>query len=157
MSGAEHTAEQPEVAEAEKIDGLNAEAWTLTRNNPAKAITLSEEALRLSRQILYKQGQAIAFRNLGASYVWVSRNEEALSASMSALSLFKELGDKENEATVYYHMGTNFSYLADYDNALKNYQLCYNLYERLNNQVGMADGLNGLGTIYYSIGENQKG
>ncbi|MFI5148131.1 MAG: tetratricopeptide repeat protein [Bacteroidia bacterium] len=156
MAGYEHTAETPEVEELGKVDRLNEEAWSFNRTNPGKAIELSENALAYARQISYKAGMAMAWRTLGASYVWVSRNEEALTASMSALSLFKELGDKQNEAQIYYNMGTNFSYLADYDNALKNYQLCYNLNERLNNLVGMADGLNGLGTIYYSIGENQK-
>jgi serine phosphatase RsbU (regulator of sigma subunit)/tetratricopeptide (TPR) repeat protein len=156
LSGAEHSVGNQDLTERGSIDELNSEAWTLHRNNPAKAIQLSEEALKRATTIAYKKGIALAQKTLGSSYVWVSRNEDALAASMAALSLFKELEDKQNEAQVYYNMGTNFSYLADYDNALKNYHLCYNVNERLNNQVGMADGLNGLGTIYYSIGENPK-
>jgi serine phosphatase RsbU (regulator of sigma subunit)/tetratricopeptide (TPR) repeat protein len=156
VSQTEHMSENIDSAEIYRIDQLNKEAWNLNRTNPSKAILLGEEAHQYSEAISYKKGLAYALKTLGASYVWVSKNEEALTASIGALSLFKDLDDKHNEAQVYYNMGTNFSYLADYDNAQKYYQLCYNVNERLNNNIGIADGLNGLGTVYYSIGENHK-
>jgi len=139
-----------------KIDALNKQAWELNRKDPVKAISLSEEAIKESEKHQYKLGRALALKTIGASYVWISRNEEAMTFSFDAVELFQELKDKANEAETYYNIGANFRYISDFDSAIKYYNKCYQVSKEANNEVGMADGLNGLGSVYYNMNENQK-
>jgi transcriptional regulator with GAF, ATPase, and Fis domain len=138
------------------IDELNTNAWSINRKDPNKSIEISNQALQQSKSISYKKGIADALKTLGASNVWISKNEEALTYSFEALELYKELDDKKNQAAVNYNLGANFSYISDYDSSIKFYNRCYNISKEINDEVGMADGLNGLGTIYYRINENDK-
>jgi serine phosphatase RsbU (regulator of sigma subunit)/tetratricopeptide (TPR) repeat protein len=138
------------------IDELSERAWELNRTDPQMAIRLGLEVKEKSEISGYKKGIAQALKTLGASYIWVSRNEEALSSSLASLALMKELGDKKNEAQVNYNIGTTFFYLADYENARRYYQQCQEISTEIGNRVGMADSLNGLGSVYYITGDNRK-
>lgn len=138
------------------IDELNKTAWAINRKDAYKAIELSTEALTKSKEANYKKGIALANKTLGTSYVWISKNEEALTYLFEAISIFKELNDKKNEAETNYYVGANFRYLSDYDSAIKYYNECYNINNEIGDEIGMADGLNGLGTVYYSIEKNDK-
>ncbi len=139
-----------------KIDELNKQAWELNRKDPVKAIQLSEQALQESLKNNYKYGQAQALKTLGASNVWISKNEDALKCSFEAIELFTQLNDKKNEAETYYNIGANFRYISDFDSAIRFYNKCYEVSKEIGNEVGMADGLNGLGSVYYNMNENHK-
>jgi tetratricopeptide (TPR) repeat protein len=138
------------------IDKLNEEAWALNRKDPVKAIELSEQALKNASAQNYITGKALALKTLGAANVWISKNEEAMQYSFEAVELFATLGDKRNEAETNYNIGANFRYISDYDSAVKYYNRCYQISKEIGDEVGMADGLNGLGTVYYGINENHK-
>lgn len=144
------------IEQLKRIDELCDRAWNLNRKDPKSAIKLSLEIKEKSELLGYKRGLASAYKTLGASYIWVSRNEEALASSLASLTLMKELGDQRNEAQVNHNIGTNFFYLADYENARRYYQQCKDINTAIANRVGVADSLNGLGTIYYATGDNRK-
>ncbi len=139
-----------------EIDRLNTEAWQLNRKNPTKAIDLAREALRHSLEIGYGEGVALAKKTLGACHVWLSRNEEAANYCFESISLFHSLHDLVNEAEATYLLGVNFFYLSDYDTAIKYYKRCYDLNVVKGSEVGMADALNGMGSVYYTIEQNDK-
>jgi serine phosphatase RsbU (regulator of sigma subunit)/tetratricopeptide (TPR) repeat protein len=138
------------------IDKLNADAWLLNRKEPLKAIELAKQALAKSEAEKYLKGIADANRILGASNIWISKNEEALNYSFTAITAFKDIGDKINEAQTNYNIATNFYYLSDYDTALRYYTTSLDLYTAANHEPGMADALNGLGAVYYTIEQNEK-
>ncbi len=75
---------------------------------------------------------------------------------MQANDIFKELKDKKNGAEVYVILGNNFYFLSDYTTALKCYTTGYNLNSKISYEPGMADALNGVGTVYYTIDENDN-
>jgi serine phosphatase RsbU (regulator of sigma subunit) len=138
------------------IDALNARAWEMNRKDPQRSIDLCLEAIGLSRESAYLKGEAEGLRTLGSSYIFISRNEEALTNSLVALGLMKQLADIRGEAQVNYNIGLNFYYLADYDNALRYFLTCYEINYKSGNRVGIAEGLNGAGTVYFTIGENSR-
>jgi serine phosphatase RsbU (regulator of sigma subunit)/putative methionine-R-sulfoxide reductase with GAF domain len=139
-----------------EIDNLNKEAWSINRKDAYKSIELSSQALEKSQKINYKKGIALAYKTLGTASIWISKNEEALRNCFDAITIFKEIGDKVNEAETNYYVGASFSYVSDYPSAIKYYNECYNINRSNDNEIGMADGLNGLGTVYYSIEQNEK-
>lgn len=144
------------VISIDKIDELNSEAWSINRKEPKKAITACLDIIKQSEAQNYLRGKALALRTLGACYIWVSRNEEALEKSFEAIQILKQLGDKFSETECLYSIGTNFFYLSDYNNALKYFSEAFNLAEEIQNASRMADGLNGMGTVYYTIGKNEE-
>ena len=138
------------------IDDLNQKAWTLNRKQPVEAIKLANEALFLSSKQNYIKGEAEAYKTLGASNVWISKNDIAVENSFKAIELFEKIEDLKGIAACYYNLGANYSYVSDFDTCIKYYNLCYIKSKEINDELGMADGLNGLGTIYYRIFENDK-
>ncbi len=147
------TLEQTDTSE---IDRLNKEAWSINRKDAYKSIELSSKVLARANQLNYKKGIALAYKTLGTASIWISKNEEALKYCFDAISIFREINDKVNEAETNYYVGASFRYLSDYDSAIKYYNECYNINNSIGNEMGMADGLNGLGTVYYSIEQNDK-
>ena len=139
-----------------QIDEINSLAWNLNRENAPKAIELANKALNDSAQIDYTKGIALAKKTLGACHVWISKNEDAANYCFEAISLFQVLKDKQNEAEINYILGSNFFYLSDYDTSIKYYKKSYDLSTEINFSLGMADGLNGMGTVYYTIEQNES-
>ncbi len=145
-----------EQIDTSEIDQLNTEAWSINRKDAYKSIEISSKALEKANKLKYKKGIALAYKTLGTASIWISKNEEALRYCFDAISIFKEINDKVNDAETNYYVGANFRYLSDYDSAIKYYNECYNINNSIGNEIGMADGLNGLGTVYYSIEKNDK-
>ncbi|MEO6301654.1 MAG: tetratricopeptide repeat protein, partial [Bacteroidia bacterium] len=139
-----------------EIDELNSEAWSLNRENVPKAIELANKALDNSIALNYTNGIALAKKALGACHVWTSKNEDAANYCFEAISLFQVLKDKKNESETNYILGSNFFYLSDYDTSIKYYKKSYDLSAEINFEFGMADGLNGMGTVYYTIEQNES-
>ncbi|MDQ3190741.1 MAG: tetratricopeptide repeat protein [Bacteroidota bacterium] len=142
--------------ELDKIDLLNQESWKLNRTDTKKAFSLAEEAYQLAQKNNYLKGSGQALRTMGACSIWTSKNDEALSLSFEAIKYLKQANEISEEAQVNYNIGTNFYYMADYDNSLKYFQQSYHLYEQSGNKLGMAEARNGMGTVYYTTGENQQ-
>jgi transcriptional regulator with GAF, ATPase, and Fis domain len=139
-----------------EIDELNANAWSLNRENAPKSIELANKALENSISANYINGIAHAKKTLGACHVWIAKNEDAANYCFEAISLFQTLKDKKNESETNYILGSNFFYLSDYDTSIKYYKKSYDLSTEIDFEFGMADGLNGMGTVYYTIEQNDS-
>lgn len=139
-----------------QIDELNSKAWSLNREDANKSIELASKALQDSIALDYVNGIACAKKTLGACHVWIAKNEEAANYCFEAISLFQVIKDKINEAETNYILGSNFFYLSDYDTSIKYYKKSYDLSTEINYSLGMADGLNGMGTVYYTIEQNES-
>jgi len=139
-----------------EIDDLNSQAWSLNRENAPKSIEFATKALEDSIRFEYVKGIACAKKTLGACHVWISKNEDAANYCFEAISLFQVTKDKKNEAETNYILGSNFFYLSDYDTSIKYYKKSYDLSTEINFSLGMADGLNGIGTVYYTIEQNES-
>ncbi len=138
------------------IDHLNELAWSMNREDSHESIELANKALEDSEKCEYVFGIACAKKTLSACYVWNSRNDESANLCFQAIALFQNLKDKQNEADVNYILGSNFFYLSDYDTSLKYYQNCLQLSTEINYKFGIADGLNGVGTVLYTIDQNEE-
>ncbi len=139
-----------------EIDELNASAWSLNRENAPKAIEMASKALERSVSLNYTNGIAHAKKTLGACHVWIAKNEDAANYCFEAISLFQVLKDKKNESETNYILGSNFFYLSDYDTSIKYYKKSYDISTEIDFVFGMADGLNGMGTVYYTIEQNES-
>jgi len=107
------------LKETKNIDELNAKGWALNRKQPLEAIKIASEALSLSEKITYTKGQAEAYKTLGASNVWISKNDIAVENSFKAIELYESIFDLKGVAACYYNLGANYSYVSDFDTSIK--------------------------------------
>ena len=89
----------------EKIDELNQQAWEARVTDFPKAFQLSEESVKLARNINYTKGLAEGLRSLGFGNVRLFKNDEAAPLLREALSLFQSLNDIKGQAVVYEYLG----------------------------------------------------
>src|SRR6185503_12055006 len=89
----------------EKIDALNQQAWELRVNDSPKAFELSQESVKLAREINYPKGLAEGLRSLGFCYVRLFKNDEAAPLLKESLSLFQFLNDLRGQAVIYEYLG----------------------------------------------------
>lgn len=138
------------------IYSLYNEAWKINRSNPLKSIEIANSILQMADELSDEEGKGLGFKILSVANVWISKNDLAQQFAYQAIDIFEKLGFKKHTADVYYNLGANYSYLSDFKNAIKSYYKCYEINKDLNDEIGMADGLNGIGTIYYRTNENEK-
>src|SRR4030095_3799668 len=89
----------------EKIDDLNQQAWEVRVSDSEKAFELSQESLKLARNINYQKGIAEGLRSLGFAYIRLYKNDEAAPLLRESLSLFQSLNDLKGQAIVYEYLG----------------------------------------------------
>jgi len=89
----------------EKIHELNQQAWEVRVNDLPKSFELSQESVKLARDINYPKGLAEALRSLGFCYIRLFKNDEADPLLKESLSLFESLNDLKGQAIVYEYLG----------------------------------------------------
>lgn len=139
-----------------KAEKLNFEAKNNRRVNPELCFELANKALNSAEEegFLFEKGRA--YHNISESLLWSSRLDEAFDYAFRAKSIFNELNALSNLAEVNYTVGTIFFYLSDYENALDEYLKSFKNHELENNEIGVAEAYNGIGSAYYAINENEK-
>jgi serine phosphatase RsbU (regulator of sigma subunit)/GAF domain-containing protein len=139
-----------------RIRDLNSEALSICRSNPRKGIELADEAMSLALEQgdATQQIQSIACK--GACLVWIGEYELARKSLFRILPELLLQNDQKYIASVYYHIFCTFYFMADYDNALKYALEMLANAEKNKNVNAQANAMNGMGTVYYSSGENEK-
>lgn len=106
------------------IDAMNALAWALCYQDPARAHTISEQSRALAtsgafaRQH-YHYGLAASLRNLGHAAARLGKPSGALAACYQALALFETLNRRREQAQVWYVLTYIYWGLGDYATALE--------------------------------------
>ena len=93
------------ASQHQHIDDLNQQAWQARVNDSEKAFDLSQQTVRLSRELNYSKGLAEGLRSLGFGYVRLSKNDEAAALLKESLSLFQSLNDLKGQSVVYEYLG----------------------------------------------------
>ncbi|MEZ4924261.1 MAG: GAF domain-containing protein [Crocinitomicaceae bacterium] len=145
-----------EISEAiEAIDLSNKEAWNMVRTNPAKSLEIAKENLRRSEEIDYEKGIAWSVGNIGAASTWLSDYETALSNCFKAVDLLKACGEYTQEVQIHYYLSIVFYLLGDPEKQMEHAQISYERAKEIEDLYGQANALNGIGTVYYSNGQNE--
>ena len=137
----------------EKINALNAEAWTLVSNDTDKAMVLAKEAHQLAQSGIfadehYAKGLAASLRTMSRVYVSHGTYDEAISLAVEALSLAEQYGFTELLPSIYFVMGICYVYFGNISEGIDAYQKQIEISEQLGDKEGLATALNGLGYVY---------
>lgn len=135
-------------ASAAKVDWMNHLALLQFEKNPIATLEISLQAISMSQQIGYKQGEAKALVHAGMSASGQRNYEDAKQYYEQAKSIREELNDVEGLAVVHAKLGNTKLYSGNYTEALAHYSNAISIREELNDTLGAADLYTNSGIIH---------
>ena len=144
------------VNKNEKIDILNELSQLYYETSPQKTIEYSNQALELSQQYNYKDGEVQALKNIGVGNYYLSNYDIALEYYFKSLEILKEIEDKEGASIILNNIGIIYWKLSDFEKALEIYNESLKVMEEFENKEGIARAQNNIGLIYMTLQNYDK-
>ena len=117
------------------------------------ALKYHQDALKIHREIGYKQGEANQLGNIGLIYSNKGELDNALKYLMDALKIHREIGYKQGEANLLGNIGLIYSNKGELDNALKYLKDALKIHREIGYKQGEANQLSNIGLILKAKGE----
>jgi predicted ATPase len=140
------------------IDALNCKAWTIgvTLHRDEEAVTLCNEALKITRRNNMKFEEAKILNTLGTVYSYAGKNELALNILNKTLDIKKEIGDQYAIATTLTNISTVYQNMKNYYEGIRYNLEALEILKKFDNIHAVFVCLNNLGTLYESSAEFGK-
>ena len=135
-----------------KVDNLNDLCWKL-KDDFKKSKEYGMQALDLAKELEYKEGKALAYKNLGGIHYHQSKYAFAYNYYNESHKLYKELDDKDGIAKVVSNLGSIFHQQGEYAKAIEYFYQSLEIKIEQNDKVGIAKQYNRIGVVYFQQGE----
>ncbi|WP_416864652.1 MAG: tetratricopeptide repeat protein [Imperialibacter sp.] len=136
-----------------KVDMLNRLALENQFVSILEAFSYGREALELSVEIGYVNGEAYAYRNLGSSYAIRQDFVTAVQLLEKAQALFETIDSQRGVADCYISMGHVYRWQLDYFKAIEYQKKAADIYAKLDMPERYGVTLHNLGENYLLIGD----
>ncbi len=136
-------------SETNKVNVLNSLSkahWQTSDYGTAEKY--ARDALELSQNIKYRNGEAEAYKNIGVVNDYLGNYSEALKNYSISLEIYGETGDKVGLSATYHNIGVVYWLQGNYPEALKNYFNALKIREEIGDKKGIAYSNNSIGNIY---------
>ena len=137
-----------EKQDTSRINLFNSISYELRRVNAKEGLQYAEKAIKLSREIGYKKGEAEGNRFGGINLYRLSQFDSALVYHARAENIFVELKDEHGLAANNNSIGNIYLARTALPEALKYYQKALAINERIDNQADLANNLTNIGNIH---------
>lgn len=136
-----------------EINRINAEAWSILKEERERARVLSREAADLSStgpfaHTPYKRGIAESLRILSRLHAYDGNYEHSLSQALESLAILEEENLPEFMGEVLYTIATGYLTLGNLSEGLDFYLRQLEICEKIGDKEGVAMALLGLGNLY---------
>ena len=118
-----------------------------------QALRYHKEAIKIDKEISYRQGQAVDLGNIGLIYYDKGELDQALRYHREAIKIYKEIGYKQGQASALGNMGLIYSAKGELDQALKYHREAIKIDKEIGYKLGQASDLGNIGPIYRAKGE----
>lgn len=112
-----------------------------TDAKPDTAMLYARQALRLSRELTFKKGEALALSSLALSYLYATNRPKALENYLKALKIYEGLKDKSGIAISLDNIGLCYVDQEEYQLALTYLHQSKAINEKLQNQPQLLNNL----------------
>jgi tetratricopeptide (TPR) repeat protein len=119
---------------------------------PDTALLMATEALRLSRKINFKSGEALSLLQQGWSFSFLGNQAIALEKALEALRLGEKINDAEIMQACLNGIGVIYKREGDYRQALLYYFKAKDYAEKYN-QSALPPALSNIGGAYFELGK----
>jgi signal transduction histidine kinase len=137
------------------VNLLNQLSLYYLTNDPARALSYSQDALALSKSLSFLKGETVALMRVGETEFRQSNYARAVDFTTRSLKLAESIQDSLAMAKAYRILGLIYTYgLRQYDIALQ-YQLsALKIFERRNDKRNMAAFYGNVTWVYASMNKN---
>jgi serine phosphatase RsbU (regulator of sigma subunit) len=132
-----------------KTNRMLAMAEQLKTRYPDSAMIYAEDALRLSKEIGYKEGEGKALLTIGIVNNDLGNFSRAIDVLLESVRISREIKDKHTEGRAYNNLGNCYALQANYSKALEYYKLALIIAQEMNDRTAVAKTLNNMGNVYY--------
>lgn len=152
LKPSEEEIRQTELNAAQKMYIVGREL--LNEGKIEQAESRLEQALRVSIEQDYKQGQVLCLESLAYININQEKIEKSLGYISRAIELSKESQDNIQVASLLTLQGTAYANIEKYDNALASYKESLKFDILSGNILGTAVTQNNIGKLYYKMKKN---
>ncbi|MBN8692363.1 MAG: tetratricopeptide repeat protein [Bacteroidetes bacterium] len=138
-----------------RINKLFRWAFTLSKNNPEKAIELSQRGIELSKN-QKNSLKASCLKSLALAYYYKGDYPTALKINVEALAESEKYKDKDESAIILNHIGMIYDDMSQFAKSIDYYKQSITLMQETKNQHGVASLLNNIGLSYYNMGQSDS-
>ena len=131
-----------------KVNTLNLLAKKFFQSAPEKSIFYGLQSSALAKNINFKKGLALAYKNTGIGYFYKGNYIDAIKSYEFALLTFDSLGDKKGQANIYSNMGNVYYNQGEDIEALELYLKALKYAEESKDTLRMLTALGNIGAIY---------
>jgi signal transduction histidine kinase/tetratricopeptide (TPR) repeat protein len=142
----------PLAADTGAVSRLLAEATSVRRSDPKKALELGERAEQIARKSGDSYGWSNALVSKCISCIVQGDVSNALRYAINAASIKETISDQPGLAAVYSTIGTLYSKSGDGERALDFHTRALKYYERVNDLRGLSNVKNNIGLLYMNSG-----
>lgn len=135
-------------ADAGRVDILNKLAGSYYNTSLNELKIYGGEALKLSIQIKYTSGEAVAYKNLGLGYLAANAQPMALEYFNKSLTIFIKLHDNISAARVLNNIGYYYGLIKDHQQELSYLLQAYNQVKATNQVLVQTVILGNIGNAY---------
>jgi tetratricopeptide (TPR) repeat protein len=140
----------------EKVDLLNELCKQLWFSDLGKSSEYGNQALKLSKEIKYKEGEATSLNNLGV-VSWVHGDYyRALDLYYTSINLRDSIGGKLGLGNTYHNIGNIFRSTKNWDKAVEWFEKTLKIRYTIDDQLGISYSKNNLGLIAQERGQYKK-
>jgi len=118
-----------------------------------QALKYLQDALKIDKEIGYRQGEANALGNIGLIYSDKGDLDQALKYHQEALKIEKDIGDRQGEAIDLGNIGLIYRDKGNLDQAQKYFQDALKIDKEVGYRQGEASQLGNIGLIYRDKGD----
>ncbi len=136
------------ATDRQRVDLLNELSRTDKTMRGQQALRVAQEALALSRQLGYREGEATALANLSVCYFRQGEYPTALTHAHDALEISKALGEQGPLADALNVIGNIYHDKGEFDKALKYYGESLKIREQANDIAKLPISLHNIGQIH---------
>lgn len=134
-----------------KVDSLNILGINLLYKKPTKGIKLNKKALKISKEINYKKGEAISLNNISRHNYVMAQYDIAQKQVFEALEIHKQIDYKKGILISYQSLGVIYRITEKYDEAIENINKAIELGKRINNNFSVAISYGNIAIVYKEL------
>ena len=112
------------------------------------ALQYAQKALQKSEPLVFKNGIAAAYLNIGNIYWNKADYKQASDVFLKALQILQQTGDKKGMGKCYNNIGTILLNEGHYEKALENFLRSFKIKEEIGDKQGMSMSYLNIGNLY---------
>jgi class 3 adenylate cyclase len=135
-------------ADTQKVNVLNALSKSFFNSNPDTSVLIAMTSKKLADHVNYKNGLALALKNMGIGYYLNGRYIDAIKTWQQALEVYRSINDKKGIANMLSNQGAVYFNQGDDAKSLELHLQSLKISEDIGDTLRILTSLYNIGAVY---------